>query len=73
MGSFVTRYIYDAWGNHKVLTATGDEDTNMSSVGNINPIRYKGYYYDVETGLYYLLARYYDPSCSSFLQMNSNI
>ena len=67
MGSFVTRYIYDAWGNHKVLTATGDEDTNMSSVGNINPIRYKGYYYDVETGLYYLLARYYDPSIMQFI------
>lgn len=67
MGSFVARYIYDAWGNHKVLTATGDEDTNMSSVGNINPIRYKGYYYDVETGLFYLFARYYDPSIMQFI------
>lgn len=66
-GERIATYIYDAWGNHKVLDANGDIDIDMSSVGNVNPIRYKGYYYDVETGLYYLLTRYYDPSIMQFI------
>ncbi len=53
--SLVASYQYDAWGNHTV-TNYGEEN-----IGNINPIRYRGYYYDEETGLYYLNSRYYDP------------
>lgn len=49
------RYIYDAWGNHTVQTYNND------NIGNINPIRYRGYYYDVESGLYYCNFRYYNP------------
>ena len=51
---------YDAYGNHKILL-----DTN--GIGTLNPIRYRGYYYDVETGLYYIAKRYYDPETGRFI------
>ena len=54
----VATYTYDSWGN--VLTATG-------IMANINPFRYRGYYYDTETGLYYLQSRYYDAEVGRFL------
>lgn len=66
-GNLQAQYVYDAWGNHKVLDATGAEDINLQSIGNINPIRYRGYYYDTETKLYYLKARYYDPEAGRFI------
>ena len=53
---------YDAWG--KVLSVSG---SLSSTVGAVNPFRYRGYYYDVETGWYYLNARYYDPKVGRFL------
>ena len=43
----------------------------MKSIGNINPIRYRGYYYDTETGLYYLKARYYDPETGRFISQDN--
>ncbi len=63
----VARYEYDAWGNHKVYNADGTENTDPEFIGNINPFRYRGYYYDVETKLYYLNARYYDPELCRFI------
>lgn len=42
-------------------------NTNATSIGNINPFRYRGYYYDVETGFYYLQTRYYDPTICRFI------
>ena len=56
-------YVYDAWGNHTIL----DPYNFQSDIGEINPIRYKGYYYDEETELYYLKSRYYDPSIGQFI------
>ena len=56
----VAEYAYDAWGNCKVK-----QDTD--GIGTFNAIRYRGYYFDVETGLYYLMSRYYDPSTGRFL------
>ena len=50
-----------------MLNANGTENTNASFIGNINPFRYRGYYYDTETGLYYLNARYYDPQVKRFI------
>ncbi|MCI8435497.1 MAG: hypothetical protein HFK10_06055, partial [Clostridia bacterium] len=38
--------------------------------GNLNPIRYRGYYYDVETGLYFLKTRYYDPQICRFITID---
>ncbi len=54
-------------GNHKVLNPDGTENTSAIFIGNINPIRYRSYYYDTETGLYYLNARYYDPQIKRFI------
>ena len=70
-GDVVARYTYDAWGNHKVLKASGTTDTNQSSIGNINPFRYRGYYYDTETGFYYLQTRYYDPTICRFINADN--
>ena len=64
-GEIEAQYVYDAWGNHKVLDPLGHE-TN-EGIGVENPIRYKGYYFDSEINLYYLLARYYDPSIGQFI------
>ncbi len=63
-GTLVARYVYDAWGNHRIIT-------NVDNIGTINPIRYRGYYYDTETDLYYLEARYYDPETGRFISQDS--
>ena len=57
-GSTVATYSYDAWG--KILDSSG-------SMADINPIRYRGYYYDTDTQLYYLQSRYYDPQIARFI------
>ncbi len=41
--------------------------TSSTFIGNVNPIRYRGYYYDSETGFYYLQSRYYDPETGRFI------
>ena len=46
-------------------------NTNATSIGNINPFRYRGYYYDVETGFYYLQTRYYDPTICRFINADN--
>ena len=70
-GNTVVEYKYDAWGNHKVVDANGNEVTSSTHIGNLNPFRYRGYYYDVETGLYFLKSRYYDPEVGRFLNMDA--
>lgn len=57
-GASVAEYRYDAWG--QILSAT-------STMASVNPIRYRGYYFDQETGLYYLQSRYYDPVVGRFI------
>ena len=61
-GTSQAEYSYNAWG--QVISATG-------TLAAINPIRYRGYYYDVETGLYYLKSRYYDPQICRFINADS--
>ena len=58
----VVRYTYDSWGQVVKI-----EGTLKDKVGARNPFRYKGYYYDVETGLYYCRSRYYDPAIRRFI------
>ena len=70
-GTVVAKYVYDAWGNTNVYDASGTLNTSSSFIGNINPFRYRGYYYDAETGLYYLQTRYYDPQAGRFLNADS--
>ena len=55
-------YEYDPFG--KIVSATGD-------LATINPLRYRGYYYDSETGFYYLQSRYYDPTICRFINADS--
>ena len=61
-GQTVAEYSYDAWGN--VLSVTG---TQATTIGQTNPIRYRGYYYDAETGFYLTGTRYYDPEIGRFI------
>ena len=58
----VATYEYDAWGN--ILSSSG-------RLAEINPLRYRGYYYDSETGFYYLQSRYYDPENHRFINADS--
>ena len=61
-GTVHAAYTYDAWGN--ILSSSG-------TMASINPLRYRGYYYDAETGLYYLQSRYYDPEVGRFINADS--
>ena len=73
-GNVAARYTYDAWG--KVLSVTdanGNANTSSTFIGNVNPIRYRGYYYDTETGWYYLNSRYYDPQVKRFINADTAI
>ena len=73
-GQIVAKYTYDAWGNVvRITDGTGYDITNSKgSVGYINPFRYKGYYLDQETGLYYLQSRYYNPMWGRFLNADAS-
>lgn len=61
-GTEVVSYTYDAWGNLRSMTGS-----LASTVGQYNPIRYRGYVYDNETGFYYLNSRYYNPEWGRFI------
>ena len=63
-GTKVLSYTYDAWGN-KTTTVHNSSGTN--SYAQYNAITYRGYYYDAETGLYYVTSRYYDPEIGRFI------
>mgnify|MGYP000363325740 FL=1 len=65
-GTQVVAYTYDAWGN--ILSTTG---SMAGSLGYTNPFRYRGYFYDTETGLYYLDSRYYNPQTGRFISADS--
>ncbi len=61
-GNCTVEYTYDAWG--KILSVTG---SMASTLGSHNPLRYRGYCYDNETGFYYLQSRYYDSTVGRFI------
>ena len=68
-GNAVVEYQYDAWGN--IISIKNGDGTALSgdavAWNDINPFRYRSYYYDAETGLYYLNSRYYDCETGRFL------
>lgn len=67
-GELRAHYTYDSWGNVISITdKNGNEITSSTHIGILNPIRYRGYYYDTETGYYYLQSRYYNPQVGRFL------
>jgi RHS repeat-associated protein len=67
-GAMVVEYTYDAWGN--ILSTAG---SLASTVGVLNPYRYRGYRYDNESGLYYLQSRYYNPVWGRFINTDTDI
>ena len=79
-GQEIAKYTYDAWGNHKIHYLEGTNFVAINSnvcynssdpvnkqIATLNPFRYRGYYFDCETGLYYLNSRYYDPETGRFI------
>ena len=78
----IAKYDYDAWGNHKISYLENDvfvdfDPTNSYNESNTslyialkNPFRYRSYYFDQETGLYYLNSRYYDPEIGRFINID---
>ena len=79
----ICEYRCDAWGNYRLIDSgtgmdvtkdqvIGGISTNVSMhIGHINPFRYRGYYYDEETGFYYLNTRYYDPEIRRFINADN--
>ena len=67
-GTKVVEYNYNVWG--EVLSVTG---TMASTIGQKNPIRYRGYYFDAETNFYYLQSRYYDPVIGRFINADGQL
>ena len=68
-GTCLVTYTYDAWGNVTVSYSNG----GASTAARYNPLRYRGYYYDTETSLYYLNSRYYDPNVGRFLNADGSV
>ena len=60
----IAEYAYDAWGNCTIVSDT-------DGIGANNPFRYRGYYFDTDLGLYYLMSRYYDPQTGRFINADS--
>jgi len=65
-GNLIAAYTYNEWG--KVVSITG---SHAETIGQLNPIRYRGYYYDAETGFYYVSSRYYDPEVGRFISADT--
>ena len=72
---FVARYTYDEWGNITSITDGNgvDVSANASHIANINPLRYRSYFYDAETGWYWLNTRYYNPEVGRFLNADGYV
>ena len=66
-GKKIGTYTYDAWGNVSSSTTSGTTLLERNIVYSYNPFRYRGYYYDTQTGWYYLQSRYYNPNMGRFL------
>lgn len=70
----IVNYKYDSWGNIISITDNlGNEIIDETNIGIINPFRYRSYYYDEETKLYYLNSRYYNPKWGRFINADSYI
>lgn len=64
-GVTVVKYKYDAWGNTVYKYDSG------LNIDDINPFRYRSYYLDSDTGLYYLQSIYYNPEIGRFLSCDN--
>ena len=66
-GEIIGTYTYDAWGACTYSFSGSQTTLETSIIRNYNPFRYRGYFYDRETNLYYLQSRYYNPSWCRFI------
>ncbi len=66
-GNLIAEYTYDAWGKLLDITTAEENNEEQLAIANANPLRYRGYYYDNETGYYYLQSRYYNPEWGRFI------
>lgn len=62
-GTKLISYTYDAWGFATISYLNG----GGSTAARFNPFRYRGYYFDSETGFYCLQSRYYNPNWGRFI------
>lgn len=65
-GDTVVKYKYDAWGKCQTTIV----DSTATEIASLNPFRYRSYYYDTETGFYFLKTRYYDPEIGRFMTID---
>lgn len=72
-GVKIGTYTYDAWGNFTVTVSSSVTTLESLIVREYNPIRYRGYYYDIETEWYYLQSRYYNPEWGRFINADGYV
>ena len=74
-GAFVARYTYDEWGVITSITDGNGNDVsgNPNHIANLNPLRYRSYFYDTETGWYWLNTRYYNPVVGRFINADGYV
>jgi len=74
-GEKVATYEYDSWGNILAIKDGSGNSVanNLNHIANINPFRYRSYYYDAETELYYLNSRYYSPMIGRFISVDLGV
>ena len=76
IGVIIAEYTYDPWGKLLSINTWGElpgENEWYLSTAEMNPLRYRGYYYDTETGLYYVSSRYYDPEIGRWINADNQI
>ena len=69
----IAKYRYDAWGKLISMTDASGAALGENTIGARNPLRYRGYIYDSETGFYYLQSRYYDPVVHRFINADGYV
>ena len=67
-GAVAVEYEYDAWGKEIGVSTAGNVENPLHTY---NALKYKGYYYDSEMGLYYVSSRYYDPDVGRFISADT--
>lgn len=70
-GNLIATYSYDEWGKLLNITTAEANNTEQYEIAELNPLRYRGYYYDNETGMYYLQSRYYNPDLCRFISADA--
>ena len=70
-GNVFAEYTYDAWGSLQTINTADENTAEQLAIANANPLRYRGYYYDNETGYYYLQSRYYNHEWGRFISADS--